>query len=70
VTWGAELLLTVPFHQDYAQEAHVVVTKEMLSRSGVGPSGVAWDELIADIKALPANRAAGDPAGDPLTTLA
>jgi hypothetical protein len=70
VTWGAELLLTVPFHEDYAQEAHVVVTKEMLSRSGVGPSGVAWDELIADIKALPANRAAGDPAGDPLTTLA
>ena len=53
-----------------AAEKTVVVTKEMLSRSGVGPSGVAWDELIADIKALPANRAAGDPAGDPLTTLA
>ena len=42
----------VPFHQDYAQEAHVVVTKEMLNKQGVGPSGVAWDELIADIKAL------------------
>jgi hypothetical protein len=53
VTWGAELLLTVPFHQDYAQEAHVVVTPEMLNKQGVGPSGVAWDELIADIKALP-----------------
>jgi hypothetical protein len=52
VTWGAELLLTVPFHQAYAQEAHVVVTKEMLSNTGVGPSGVAWDELIADIKVL------------------
>ncbi|MBV9606840.1 MAG: hypothetical protein JO027_17125 [Solirubrobacterales bacterium] len=52
VTWGAELLLTVPFHETYAQEAHVVVTKEMLGKTGVGPSGVAWDELIADIKVL------------------
>jgi len=52
VTWGGELLLTVPFHQAYAQEAHVVVTKEMLNNKGVGPSGVAWDELIADIKVL------------------
>ena len=52
VTWGAELLLTVPFHQAYSQEAHVVVTKEMLDKTGVGPSGVAWDELIADIKVL------------------
>ena len=52
VTWGAELLLTVPFHQAYSQEAHVVVTKEMLTKTGVGPSGVAWDELIADINVL------------------
>jgi hypothetical protein len=52
VTWGAELLLTVPFHQAYAQEAHVVVTKEMLNKTGVGPSGVAWDKLIADINVL------------------
>ena len=69
VTWGAELLMTVPFHQAYAQEGHVVVTNEMLNKSGVGPSGVAWGELIADIKALPANRGAGDPAGAPLKTL-
>jgi len=59
VTWGAELLLTVPFHQDYAQEGHVVVTQEMLNKQGVGPSGVAWDELIADIKALPRGRGGG-----------
>jgi hypothetical protein len=45
-------LLTVPFHQAYAQEAHVVVTKEMLNNTGVGPSGVAWDKLIADINVL------------------
>ena len=63
VTWGAELLLTVPFHQTYAQEAHVVVTEEMLGKQGTGPSGVAWDDLIADIRALPGQRAAGDPAG-------
>ncbi len=52
VTWGTELLLTVPFHRAYAQEAHVVVTKEMLGNTGVGPSGVAWDKLIADINVL------------------
>ena len=68
VTWGQELLLTAPFHQAYAQEAHVVVTREMLSKQGIGPSGVAWDELIADIRALPGKQAAGDPAGVPLTT--
>ncbi|HYB25348.1 MAG TPA: hypothetical protein VEF89_01910 [Solirubrobacteraceae bacterium] len=70
MTWGAELLLTVPFHQDYAQEAHVVVTQEMLSKQGIGPSGVNWDELIADIKALPPRQSGGRPAGDPLLRLA
>jgi hypothetical protein len=70
VTWGQELLLTVPFHQAYAQEAHVVVTREMLNKQGIGPSGVAWDDLIADIKALPGQQDVADPAGAPLTTLA
>lgn len=70
VTWGAELLLTVPFHQDYAQEAHVIVTQEMLNKQGIGPSGVAWDELIADIKTLTSYPGAGAPAGAPLTQLA
>ena len=60
----------MPFHQDYAQEAHVVVTREMLNKQGIGPSGVAWDELIADIKALPAQRVAGGQARASLTTLA
>ena len=70
VTWGAELLLTVPFHQDYAQEAHVVVTQEMLSKQGIGPSGVNWDELIADIKALPQQQSGGRPAETPQLRLA
>jgi hypothetical protein len=70
VTWGAELLLTVPFHRAYAQEAHVVVTKEMLSKQGIGPSGVAWDELVADIKALPRPQNGGSPAGASLASLA
>jgi hypothetical protein len=69
VTWGAELLLTVPFHQGYAQEAHVVVTEEMLNRQGTGPSGVAWDELVADIKTLTSSPSVREPAGDPLTKL-
>ena len=70
VTWGQELLLTAPFHQAYAQEAHVVVAREMLDKQGIGPSGVAWDELIADIRALPGQQGVADPAGAPLTTLA
>jgi hypothetical protein len=70
VTWGAELLLTVPFHQDYAQEAHVVVTQEMLNNQGIGPSGVNWDDLIADIKALPHGQGGANHAGAPLTKLA
>jgi len=65
VTWGAELLLTVPFHQAYSQEAHVVVTREMLDKTGVGPSGVAWDELIADIKVLTSAPAIEPAIGSP-----
>lgn len=64
-TWGTELLVTIPFHQDYAREAHVEVTQEMLSRHGIGSSGVNWDELIADIKALPRQLNGGDPAAAP-----
>ena len=65
VTWGAELLLTVPFHQAYSQEAHVVVTREMLDKTGVGPSGVAWDALIADIKVLTSAPAVKPAVGSP-----
>jgi hypothetical protein len=54
VTWGQELLMTVPFWTDYVQEAHVVVSQEMLSKTGVGPSGVNWDQLNADIKTFQA----------------
>lgn len=70
VTWGSELLLTVPFHSDYAQAAHVVVTERMLSNQGIGPSGVDWDDLIADIKALPRPRNGADPVGASQTKLA
>ena len=49
VTWGAELLMTVPFWQAYVQETHVVVSQEMLSNTGVGPSGVLWDKLLGDL---------------------
>jgi hypothetical protein len=70
VTWGAELLLTVPFHREYACQAHVVITREMLSKQGIGPSGVNWDELLADIKALPRQQNGGNRAGAPLMMLA
>jgi len=53
VTWGADLVMTDGFADAYLQEAHVVVTTEMLSRSGVSPAGIDWDRLTADIAALP-----------------
>jgi hypothetical protein len=65
VTWGVSLLVTVPFHQAYALRAHLVITEEMLGAGGIGPCGVNWDELIADIKALPPPRKEGNPAGAP-----
>lgn len=52
VTWGAEMVLDVNFHLAYAQEAHVVVSQEMLSKTGTGPSGVAWGDLVSDLKKL------------------
>lgn len=52
VTWGAELLLTVPFHTYYTGECHVVVTQEMLDAKGDSPTGVQWSQLASDINAL------------------
>jgi len=70
VTWGVEMLVSVPFHTNYARKAHVVVTHELLSKEGIGPGGVNWDELIADIKALPRQQDKGDPVGAPQRKLA
>ncbi len=53
ITWGADLVMDEAFALAYLQEAHVVVTTEMLSRSGTSPAGIDWDALIADIKTLP-----------------
>jgi hypothetical protein len=53
VTWGADLVMDEAFATAYLQEAHVVVTTEMLSRSGVSPAGIDWDKLTGDIAALP-----------------
>jgi hypothetical protein len=50
VTWAKEILVTNEFFRTYMVEAHVVVTQEMLGRSGVGPSGLKWDDLVADIR--------------------
>lgn len=52
VTWGSEILETVLFHQTYMQEAHVVVTQEMLNAAGQGPSNVAWADLESDLSKL------------------
>lgn len=69
-TWDAQLLVTVSFHQEYVRVAHVVVTEEMLHKQGIGPSGVNWDELIADIKALPRQHDPCDSARAPRLGLA
>lgn len=51
VTWGAELLMTVAFHDACTQEAFVIIDEEMLNNSGTGPSGVDWSQLASDFKA-------------------
>jgi hypothetical protein len=53
ITWGEELLETLGFRKTYHDEAHVVVAKEMLSNTGVGPSGVQWPDLLSDLSKLP-----------------
>jgi hypothetical protein len=53
ITWGADLVMDEAFAVAYLQEAHVVVTTEMLSRSGISPAGIDWDALVRDINALP-----------------
>jgi hypothetical protein len=52
VTWGEELLMTVEFSDGCVEQAFVVVTKEMLNKSGVGPSGVNWTKLTEDFAEL------------------
>jgi hypothetical protein len=58
ITWGQEWLVDVDFDQYYAEQGFVVVTREMLNRSGISPSGVNWSRLNADLAALPSVPAA------------
>ncbi len=53
ISWGADLALDEAFAVAYLQEAHVVVTTEMLDRTGVSPAGIDRDRLVGDIAALP-----------------
>ena len=52
-----------PIPHGLRTKAHVVVTQELLSKDGIGPGGGNWDELIADIKALPRQQDKGRPSG-------
>jgi len=52
VTWAHELLVTVPFHEAYVEQAFVAVSEEMLNKTETGPSGVAWGDLVSDINKL------------------
>lgn len=49
VTWGAELLMTWGMFGAYVVQSFAVASKEMLNKSGVGPSGVQWDDLTSDL---------------------
>lgn len=52
LTWGEELLETVRFRPIYHSQAFVLVPKDV-QKSGTGPSGVQWDDLLSDINKLP-----------------
>lgn len=52
LTWGTEILETVPFREAYHSQAFVVVPEDA-EKAGVGPSGVQWDQLLADARNAP-----------------
>lgn len=52
VTWGMEIDETGRFRLAYHVQAFALVPKDV-QKSGVGPSGVHWDDLLSDISKLP-----------------
>lgn len=51
-TWGVWTPVTGPFRKTYQAGFFVVVTQDMLTRRGVGPSGVDWTKLNSDVRGL------------------
>lgn len=52
VSWGQELLVDWDFDLAYADSGFVVVSRDMLNRRGMSPSGVNWTALLADLAKL------------------
>jgi hypothetical protein len=53
VTWGALKQMTWTWWGCYAEEAHAVLSKDMLEASGVSGRGIAWDVLAKAMASLP-----------------
>jgi hypothetical protein len=58
LTWAKPLLATWQFWTAYFQQSFVVVTKEMLSRTGQSPLGIRWDDLLSDLEKYPSTQPA------------
>jgi len=51
VSWGDLYHMTWPFWQQYVDEAYAVVSKNWIKASGVSPSGLDLNGLLADLRA-------------------
>jgi hypothetical protein len=51
-TWGLWTPVTAAFRKAYQYGFFVVLTKEMLNRRGVSPSGLDWTALTADFQKM------------------
>lgn len=51
-TWGAEQWATVNFVGTYCDEAFAIISLEWFGKTHKTPTGLAWKELLADLKAV------------------
>jgi hypothetical protein len=52
VTWGTLIRMTWGFFKRYVDEAFAIVTKDWIETSGVSPTGLRLDELLADASSI------------------
>lgn len=53
ITWGAPKQMTWAWWGCYADEAHAVLSHDMMTAAGLSGRGIAWDALAEAMKALP-----------------
>lgn len=52
ITWGAPKLLTRAFRHAYCDQLNAHLSRDLMSKGGVSPTGLNWDRLKADWQKL------------------